>query len=157
LEAVTVINRYFSVVANFSQFTMTFDWDPATASAAELNYIENIGDHYLTNAPATRANLGFDFTFWKLKSFVGLNYGGKSEGNRRFALEGLRSVQIPQYLQENFWVAYEFNPRFHIQLAADNIGAKKSDPEESTNIFMLGSNGMVQPEATYLLSANYRF
>jgi iron complex outermembrane receptor protein len=158
LEANSVITKNVGLSANFSQFTMEFDWNSKKATSSDLNYIKSRGDKYVTNQPARRVNAGLDLNFWKLRNFLGLNFGGRSEANRRSAIEGQRNTKIPSYMQGNFSVAYDHSEAVTIQLSGNNIGAPKhSDPDEGANIFKMGERGMVQPGASYLLTTRYEF
>jgi hypothetical protein len=87
--------------------------------------------------------------------FVVLYYGYASESNYRSAIEGIRNVGIPHYLQGNFSIRCNYKNKFLIKLAANNIGKKYSDPDESTNIDVFGPLGMIQPSETFLLSIKY--
>jgi outer membrane receptor for ferrienterochelin and colicins len=158
IEANTVLTKNIGMSANFSQFTMEFDWNSDKATESDLNYIKTRGDKYVTNQPARRVNAGLDLNVWKLRNFVGFSYGGRSEANRRSAIEGQRDTKIPSYLQGNFSIAYDHSSAMTIRLSGDNIGSRKhSDPDEGANIFKMGERGMVQPGAQYLLTTHYEF
>jgi iron complex outermembrane receptor protein len=158
IETNTILTKNVGLMANFSQFTMEFEWNPDKATVGDRQYIKTRGDQYVTNAPARQVNLGLDVNFAKLRNFVGMNYGGPSEANRRHVLEGQRNTKIPPYYQGNFRIAYDIEPNLMVQLAGNNLGKKKySDPDEGTDIFRMGDKGMVQPGPTYVLSSRYDF
>ena len=155
-ETVIEINRKFNFFVNLSRFNKVFEWSSNELFMLEANYLIKNGDGTIKNIPNFRINGGFDFTSKKLHTFIGVNYGNESMNNNRFFLDK-RFVEIDPYIHANFYIAYNFSQKAKISLAGNNIGKiKYSDPEESTNINLLGRKGMGQPGSTYILSLTYK-
>lgn len=158
-EATVVLSPKFNFFINASQFVSVFDWNTENIKKADIIFFnkESSCNKQLKNIPTIRANAGFSMDVYKFRVFVGLNYGSMSQNNKRFYLEENEFVKIPSYLQGNFNISYQINNKIKIQLAANNLGKKYSDPDESTNINAFGQSGLLQPTETFLLGASYKF
>lgn len=158
-EGIWTINKNFSLMGNFSQYFNKFEWDSLTAKKSDIVYFNKVSrcDKYLLNAPSIRINFSLNFAFSGFEGFIGGNYRYKAENNKRFYLEDDRFVQIPSNYQAHFSLAFKFKNNIKIRIAANNIGKKYSDPDESTNINVFGGKGMIQPKETYLLTLSYKF
>lgn len=158
-EAIVVLKPKFNFFINASQFVSVFEWTTENIRKGDINFLnkQTSCDKQLKNIPTIRANAGFHFTLSKFHVFAGFNYGYASQNNKRFYLEASSYVNIPAYLQANFNIAYQANYRFKLQLSANNLGKKYSDPDESTNIDAFGQKGLVQPTETFLLIATFKF
>ncbi|OFY83182.1 MAG: hypothetical protein A3F72_21455 [Bacteroidetes bacterium RIFCSPLOWO2_12_FULL_35_15] len=157
-EAILLITPKIKFFANYSQYISEFKWNEKIARKADLIYLEKQSscDQQIKNSPTIKLNLGFNINVYKFSVFAGFNYGSQSENNKRFYLEENRFTRIPSYLQANFSIAYSLN-KFKFRIAANNIGKKYSDPDESTNIRAFGSKGLIQPTETFLLTVSYKF
>lgn len=157
-EAILILTPKINFFVNYSQFISEFKWNEKVVRRSDLIYLEKQSscDKRLKNSPTLRLNAGFNIKLYKFMVFAGLNYGGESENNKRFYLEADRHAKIPSYLQGNFSIAYTLK-KFQFRIAANNIGKKYSDPDESTNISAFGLKGLIQPTETFLLSVSYKF
>lgn len=156
-EIIGLIKDKLKVFANTSYQYNLFSWNEEVAIPIFPFYIEDVGSRLMKNIPLHRINLGVDYNFSKFNLFAGGNYGSSSLFNNRQPIEGLRNnVNIPMYIRGNISLTYQAIDKLKIRIAANNIGAKYSDPEESSNIDALGSDGMIQPTETILLSLIYQ-
>lgn len=158
-EVIVVLSPKINFFINASQFVSVFEWNSENIRKADVIFFSKHGscDQQLKNIPTIRANAGFCFDVYKFSVFAGLNYGVKSQNNKRFYLEENHFANIPAYLQGNFNISYHINNRLKIQLSGNNLGQKYSDPDESTNIDEFGRNGLIQPTETFLLGVVYNF
>jgi outer membrane cobalamin receptor len=158
-EAIVIINKNINFFSNFSQYVSEFEWNTETIRKADVTYFNKQSqcNKQLKNIPNIRSNAGFSIGFYKFTVFAGLNYGSASGNNKRFYLEENHFVKIPAYLQGNFKIIYNMSAHFKIKLAANNLGKKYSDPDESTNIATFGAKGLAQPSETVLLELTYKF
>lgn len=157
-EAIVALSSKLIFFINTSQFVSVFEWNTENIRKGDINFLnkQTSCDKQLKNIPTIRTNAGFHFTLNKVHIFTGLNFGGTSQNNKRFYLEASSSVNIPAYLQANFNIAYQVNDKCKLQLSANNLGKKYSDPDESTNIDTFGQKGLVQPTETFLLIATFK-
>jgi outer membrane receptor for ferrienterochelin and colicins len=157
-EAIFVITPKINFFTNYSQYISEFEWNKNVARKSDLTYFEKQSscDKQLKNIPRIRLNAGLNCKVYKFVLFAGCNYGSKSENNKRFYLEEDRHANIPYYLQGNFSITYDYN-KFQFRIAANNLGKKYSDPDESTNIDAFGTNGLIQPTETFILEISYKF
>lgn len=158
-DVIWKISENLNFTGNFSQYFNLFEWDSTAVRRSFVVYLNKGSkcDRYLLNSPSIRANAGLFFNYSRFEVFAGGNYRNKSENNKRFYLEDERFIEIPAYFQGNFSIGYRFKNNLNIRISANNIGKKYSDPDESTNINVFGTKGMIQPGKTYLLTVNYKF
>lgn len=158
-EVIVILNPKLNFFINASQFVSVFEWNTENIRKGDINFLnkQTSCDKKLKNIPTIRANAGFHFDFFKFHVFAGFNYGGTSQNNKRFYLEASSYVDIPAYLQANFHISYQVNNKFKLQLSANNLGKKYSDPDESTNIDAFGQKGLAQPTETVLLIGTFKF
>jgi len=145
--------------ANFSHFHRKFEWDTSGVIDDSFNdYLNDPikGSKCLVNAPVIRFNAGLNLNVQKFDIFTGFNYGGRSESNDRFPLEGINNVSIPDYWQLSFNIGYIVSEKLIFRVSGNNLGPTKySDPEDSTSIHKLGKKGMAQPGETILFTMKY--
>ncbi len=154
-----IIYKKLNFFINASTFQTTFEWKENALFNSHIRYMQKEeGDNELKNIPTFRYNAGFELKlFYKLQIFASTNFGSETESNNRFFMEN-RIVKIDSYQHFNFSVAFTPTKTWTFTVAANNLGAMKyTDPEESTNIRLMGKLGMGQPTETFLLKISYQF
>jgi len=158
-ELTVTLNQKLLFFANYSQYISTFTWNKEKVRKADLVFYDKQPSYNkaITNSPTLRLNAGFNVVLKKVSFFVGANYGNECYNNNRFYLEQDHFAHIPYYIQGNFNVAYRVTEKIKLELTANNIGKKFSDPDESTNINSFGTSGMIQPAGTLMLQLKYKY
>ena len=158
-ETTIIFHKTFSMFFNASYFEKIFQWnETGNIVINDIDYLKNRGDKFMYNTPRLRLNTGLNFPLKRFNIFVGVNYGSSSKSNDRFAIEGLRFVEINPYILGNFSLAYSLTDNINIKVSANNIGKiKYSDPEQSTSINLTGKGGMGQPCNTVLIKLSCTF
>ncbi|MBL4861754.1 MAG: TonB-dependent receptor [Crocinitomicaceae bacterium] len=161
VEGAVDLTKKLRLFANFSHFHRSFEWDTTgIVDASFHDYLNDSinGSKCLLNAPVVRFNAGLILNVYKFDIFAGFNYGSGSAANDRMPLEGIRNVDIPDYWQLSFSVAYVLNKKLTFRISGNNLGPiKYSDPDDSTSIHKLGKKGMAQPNETILFTMKYYF
>jgi len=158
-EVIVRISQSFQLFANFSHYVSYFQWNENDVNLADIVFYSKQPNfnRELRNIPTLRVNSGIKFNYAKWRIFAGMNFGNPCQNNKRFYLEKDRYVAIPYYIQGNASVSYQIIPNLMLQLSANNIGKKYSDPEESTNITAFGKLGLIQPGPMISLHVKYDF
>lgn len=155
----------FHVFVNGSYFNTLFSWDNGPMFDEHREYLNNNpkGDPKMNNIPTFRVNCGVNLNIYKFQLYTSINYGNATTSNHRFVMEE-RYVKMDPYLLGNFSLKFNATSKFSIMLQGNDMDTflgigktKYSDPEESTNIDLLGRFGMRQPASTFLIRVLYNF
>ncbi|TNE53941.1 MAG: TonB-dependent receptor [Bacteroidetes bacterium] len=146
-DALINLSKYLRLNVNISQFQSLFDWDEGNVSKADVTFLKNQDKYYrqLFHIPAIRSNAGLNLVLKKISLYAGIQYGSKSYNNNRFYLEKGSFVIIPSYVQSNFSCSFDLNKQWQFSVVMNSLGTKYSAPDESTNIDVYGSKGLIQP------------
>ncbi|WP_144392132.1 TonB-dependent receptor plug domain-containing protein [Pleionea sediminis] len=162
LELKMTVNDYLSIYSSFGQHRTDFFWSKAALFSEERIYQNTRGHTQLVHTPRIRANFQalFNFSSWSLS--LGAHYGGKSGPNDRTVIESFRGVRgdnvvIDDYLLGDIALNYQLSENNVLTLRAINLGDDKySDPDESSNISVFGSSGLIQPGEALSLKWRYQ-
>ncbi|MCD6016901.1 MAG: TonB-dependent receptor [Bacteroidetes bacterium] len=155
---VSLLPNKMNFFINYSQYLSTFEWNKEKVKKSDVAFFEKQPDYFknMTNIPTLRLNAGVELKIKKLSLFAGANYGNEAFNNNRFYLEQDHFADIPFYVQGNFNVGYAFTQKISAKVQLNNVGAKYSAPDESTNINAYGTKGMLQPGTTVMLLLKYK-